>query len=205
MIEIKGLKKEYDGRAVIDGLTLTLPNAGTTCFLGPSGCGKTTLLHIMAGLIAPDGGSIAGLPKGKVSVVFQEDRLLPWATAEENVSIVAGRAAAEKQLRALGLSDALAKRPSELSGGMRRRVAIARALAFDGALFLLDEPLSGLDAELKREVIGVIREAVGSRPMFVITHDRAEAESFGGRIIDFSGPPLAQKSREESVSAPLPL
>jgi NitT/TauT family transport system ATP-binding protein len=178
MIELKNIVCAYDGKIVLNGLNLSLPNRGAVAVTGPSGTGKTTLLKLLAGLILPTSGSIEGLAGKRVSMVFQEDRLLPWRTALENAALFCGSEAHAKEiLNALELNDALNKRPDELSGGMRRRTAIARALCYGGDILLLDEPFKGLDDALK---LRVAKRMKGAFPLTVLaTHDMAEAEMMG--------------------------
>ncbi|MEG0753278.1 MAG: ATP-binding cassette domain-containing protein, partial [Angelakisella sp.] len=150
----------YQQERLLENISLTAREGRATAIMGASGRGKTTLLHIMAGLLQPDSGDISGIPDCGVSVVFQEDRLLPWMTALENLMVAAPEATADdltKLLWDLGLSGREDAMPAELSGGMARRVAIARALAFGSPLLLLDEPFAGLDSDTKRRTAEVIR------------------------------------------------
>ena len=154
-----------------------LPLEGVTVLRGASGAGKTTLFRLLLGLEKLDIGEVTGMLGKRPAVMFQEDRLLPWATALENVSLVSDAARAEAALSRLGLCDNLCQLPGELSGGMRRRVALARALAYGGDILFLDEPFTGLDEENKRiAACAILEEQV---PVFVITHDDSEAELFG--------------------------
>ena len=156
--------------------------SGIICIMGPSGCGKTTLLHLMAGLLKPDSGRITGFPE-KRSLMFQEDRLLPWLDARSNVALVLG----EKDdpqlpvelLGELGIDPEMDTR--SMSGGMRRRVALARALAFDSEALLLDEPFKGLDGELMVHCADMIRRT--GKSALVSTHSEAEAEALGAGIL----------------------
>ena len=173
MIELKNLTVRFDGRAALNDLCARIPLTGTTGIFGASGSGKTTLLRVLMGLQKPDGGAAEGLAGLQSAVVFQEDRLLPWLTARENVSLVASDAEAERRLAALGLGAALEKKPAELSGGMKRRVAIARALAFGGDLLLLDEPFTGLDDEAKRLCAQAL--LAENKPIVLVTHSGEEA------------------------------
>ena len=147
MIEARDLTVTYDGRAVLRDVTLTVPDGGHIALMGPSGCGKTTLLRVLAGLQAPDSGTVRVEP-GRMACVFQEPRLLPWRTAAENVNaVLSDRAQTMPQaliwLERLELADARDQYPTALSGGMQQRVAIARALAYDAPVLLLDEPFQG--------------------------------------------------------------
>lgn len=177
LIRIQNIHKSFGGNTVLSGVTAEIPLHGATVLRGVSGVGKTTLFRIMLGLEKPDAGEIFGLQGRKPAVVFQEDRLLPWASALENAALGSDTARAESALRTLGLADHLALLPRELSGGMKRRVAIARALAYQGDILFLDEPFTGLDEENKRIAANALLQA--RVPIVVITHDNAEAELFG--------------------------
>ena len=122
MIEARDLTVTYDGRAVLRDVTLTVPDGGHIALMGPSGCGKTTLLRVLAGLQAPDAGTVRVEP-GRMACVFQEPRLLPWRTAAENVNaVLSDRAQTMPQaliwLERLELADARDQYPAALSGGM---------------------------------------------------------------------------------------
>src|SRR5436190_4157163 len=166
-LELRGICKGYgrgDGRSeVLANIDLDVARGELVAIVGYSGAGKTTLVSLMAGLAAPDRGTIqlAGKPVvgpgSDRGVVFQNYSLLPWLTAYENVHLAVDqrfgdwprdkkRAHAEQHLALVNLAAARDKRPSELSGGMRQRVALARALAADPEVLLMDEPLSALDA-----------------------------------------------------------
>lgn len=175
MIEVRGLCKAFGEKQVLQDVNLTLPERGVVCFFGPSGSGKTTLLHILTGLLEPDAGEICGLAHKRFSYVFQEDRLLPWATALENAALAADEARARHWLTQLELGDALTSYPAELSGGMQRRVALARALAAGGDVFMLDEPFKGLDGALRDAVAGKLCEALEGRLTLMVSHDEQDA------------------------------
>jgi ABC-type nitrate/sulfonate/bicarbonate transport system ATPase subunit len=155
-LEIKNLTKKYGEKRILDNFSLIFPEKGTVCLFGPSGCGKTTLLNCICGLERFDSGTITVEKNDKISYLFQEDRLLPWISAKENVAAVLGGSAKQNAQEAVdwlglvGLAGEEDKRPAQLSGGMRQRVAIARALAYGGGLFLLDEPFHALDEESSR-------------------------------------------------------
>lgn len=189
---LQGVCKQFGGQPVLQDFSLDLPGRGIVCFLGPSGCGKTTLFNCIAGLIPLDAGKILDRPS-RIACIFQQDRLLPWASALGNVQAVLPRdkqADAQAMLQALGLSDALHKRPSELSGGMCRRVVIARALCYDAPLLLMDEPFKGLDRETKAVTMQQVAGEKDKRLVLMITHDESEAYALADRIERLEGPPL---------------
>lgn len=161
--------------------------------VGPSGAGKTTLLRTLAGLIEPAAGSIVR-PPGRVSMVFQDPRLLPWRTAIQNIEVVLERherRLAKEWLERVGLGDAANVYPAALSGGMRQRVAIARALAAKAPVVLVDEPFSNLDVvtakRLRHDLTTQLR--AGGHTVFWVTHNPAEAAEVGDRTLAMEGPP----------------
>ena len=139
MIRLDHVYKGFNGNAVLEDISLALPEKGFCAITGRSGRGKTTLLYLIAGLYKPDRGSIQRNGE-TISMVFQEDRLLPWETAAQNAAIASTREIAAKLLTELGLGAELDKYPRELSGGMQRRVSIARALAAKADVYIMDEP-----------------------------------------------------------------
>ncbi len=202
MLSVERLHKRYAGLKVMEDFSLELEQGRVHCLFGPSGCGKTTFLRILAGLTAPDAGSIR-MPQDELSVaaVFQEDRLLPWLTVRDNIAYSVesrmGRAAAlveaDRCGQRVGLGAFLRAMPSQLSGGMQRRVAIARALVCQAELLFLDEPFKGLDYALKQELMGLVREECrrkGQTVLFV-THDPEEAYCLADRVYMVEGPPLS--------------
>lgn len=208
-IVFENVTKSFGDHHVVTQLDWSLPEHGTICLFGPSGCGKTTLLHLLAGICRPDSGRILGLKQRKVSMVFQEPRLLPWLSATHNVTAAMPqdlhpdlRKSHERRVREsreklaktwlarVGLADAADKLPDELSGGMRQRVALARALAHGGDLLLLDEPTQGLDAATRDDMIRLIREGEGERLTVLVTHDPDEAQAMVSSVVHMSGPPV---------------
>lgn len=166
---LKNINKAFNGKKILNNISLEIPDSGIFGVFGPSGGGKTTLLRIICGLDKPDSGEIIGAKK--FSVVFQEDRLMPTMTALENVAAVSDEKTALEWLEKVGLSESLHKKSAELSGGMSRRVAIARALAFDADGLILDEPFKGLEEELKGKMAELISEYAQKRPVILVTHD----------------------------------
>ena len=193
----------YGSQAVLADFSLELPETGAVALMGPTGCGKTTLLRVLAGLLQPQSGRVDGLTGKRVAVLFQEDRLLPWLTARENVAAVLEKgetARAEQALRDAGLPEsAFDKRPAELSGGMRRRVALARLLAYGGDVWLLDEPFNGLDADSRARVMQTVKRAGQGKLIVLVTHEKAEAQALSECIVTLAGPPLHLVQTEEAL------
>lgn len=191
MLKFEGVDFAYGGKAVLKNFGFSAKENARTCVLGPSGCGKTTLFSLGAGLLEPSAGEITQFEGSRPSFIFQEDRLLPWLTAKENLTALGiDRGRAEEFLRRVGLSDAGEKYPEELSGGMKRRLAIARALAFGGDAFFFDEPLRGLDIKTSGEILSLLGSEISGRSALIITHSPAEAFALGDWITVVSGPPL---------------
>ena len=182
-----GVCKGFGEKQVLNGVDFFFPYGKTSVIQGKSGCGKTTLLRIIAGLEDLDSGSINGVDKSRVAVLFQDDRLLPWLTAQKNVEAVirdkARKGLATEILTELGLGDAkdLCSYPAELSGGMSRRVAIARALAYlavsEGEILILDEALRGLDEENVANTVSVIKKYSAKKTVISVTHELSALET----------------------------
>jgi NitT/TauT family transport system ATP-binding protein len=200
MLTFRDVTLGFGDGPVFDHFDLAIAPGRLAALLGRSGCGKTTALKLAAGLVKPEGGRIDNR-FGRTAMVFQEPRLLPWASARDNaafglaalgVPLKARRARAADLLRSFGFSPAdLDKRPAELSGGMQSRVAIARAFATEPDLVLMDEPFAALDVGLRRDLQDLVREIVdrrGSAVLFV-THDVTEALRLADRILVLSPRP----------------
>ena len=193
MIALRGVTKRFGDEVVLDGFDLDLAPGALTAVMGPNGSGKTTLGRLLLGLERPDGGTIVGLEGRRRAAVFQEDRLCEQLTAVGNVRLVLDRATPASdvvdELHQVGLDDeSLAKPVRELSGGQRRRVAIVRALIVRADVVVLDEPFTGLDVEAKVALMSHVRERCAGRTTLLITHDRAEAEWFGARVVELTHP-----------------
>jgi NitT/TauT family transport system ATP-binding protein len=212
-IVVSGVDKTYRGPAgpvpALAGVDLDLPRGVFTALVGPTGCGKSTLLRLVAGLDTPDSGSVtvfgqsprAAAARKAIGVVPQSPALLPWLSVEANVRLplrVNARAERARRdagaaprpdpvelLRRVGLGDALARRPHELSGGMRQRVAVVRAFALQPEVLLLDEPFSAVD-ELTREALQLqlleLWQATRTTVLFV-THSVREAVTLADRVV----------------------
>jgi sulfonate transport system ATP-binding protein len=198
-VTLRDLRKSFGAKAVLRGLNLRSPAGEFLVIVGRSGCGKSTLLRLVAGLDQPDDGRVLfGDPPGAekalpLRVMFQEPRLLPWATVLANVEVgignergaPGGRERALDALASVGLDDRAGDWPSILSGGQKQRVALARALVSRPRLLALDEPLGALDA-LTRIEMQQLLEDVWQRERFtaiLVTHDVAEAVTLADRIV----------------------
>ncbi len=203
-LEFRGVTKDYGtGTPAVDNISFEIEDGKMVTLLGPSGCGKTTTLRMIAGLEMPTGGTILlsgrdvtalSAAQRNVSLVFQSYALFPHMTVMENVCYgpkmqgakpPEAQAKANEALKTVGLTGYESRLPSELSGGQQQRVAIARALVLEPAVLLFDEPLSNLDARLRRRVREEIRElqqrlAITS---VYVTHDREEALAVSDHII----------------------
>lgn len=188
MLELKDVSLSFGALEVLRGASLALEQGERIAITGPSGCGKTSLLHVIAGLLHPDSGLVRNRA-ARTACVFQEPRLLPWLSAEENVSIVMPHGTQGQDalmlLKKLGLADSAEKHPCELSGGMQQRAALARALAYAPDLLLLDEPFRALDAASKALAIDAVNERADCA-VILVTHSPEEADALGCRIIPFS-------------------
>src|SRR5919201_426738 len=203
-VEVRGLKKHYrhGDVAAVDGVDIGTAEGEYLVLLGPSGCGKTTLLRTIAGLeeatageVLIGGNVVNGLPPRarQVAMVFQSYALYPHKTVADNITfpLKAQRLAKEERAKKarwaadlLGIRNLLDRRPRHLSGGERQRVALARALVREPSVFLLDEPLSNLDAKLRasaRDELKQFQEQLGTTTIYV-THDQAEAMGLRYRI-----------------------
>ena len=198
-VEIRGLCKSFGGRAVLRDFDLTLRAHRVTALMGPSGAGKTTLLRILAGLDKPDAGRITGLTAARLSVVFQEDRLLDWLSPLENLRLTSPGLSPGDLRSALdrfGLADAADRPARELSGGMKRRVALLRALLYDSDVLLLDEPFNGLDDATRRTVAREALRLTGQRTTLLITHDEEEAALLNAGIVRMPCGPIPDYPKE---------
>lgn len=183
-------------RAVLRDVHFRAGPGEVLALLGRSGAGKTTLLRIALGLDAAFDGRVTR-PAGRIGVVFQEPRLLPWLTVVENLRLVVTDGVPEPDIPALlaslGLADAAALRPGELSLGMARRVSVARALAVDPAVLVLDEPFVSLDRQAASALGGLLMaRARGRRTLVLVAmHDAEHALAIADRILVLHGRPAA--------------
>ena len=192
-LELQNISKSFDGMPVLRNLNLSFHQGQCYCLMSPSGSGKTPLLRIIMGLEQADQGLILadGKPQDMnsltVSAVFQEDRLCEAFSPIENVSMGAGRSVRGSRIRwelARLLPEECLNRPvSTLCGGLKRRVAVMRALLTPSRILLMDEPFTGMDDELKRNVISYIREKQDGRLLILSTHQEEDVELIGGELV----------------------
>ena len=225
-LELKNIRKAFGATPVLDEVSLTLQTREFIAFLGPSGSGKSTLLRIIAGLETADAGEvwldgqrIDTLPPGDrgVAMVFQHYALYPHMTVRDNMAFGLRNARVPREeidrlvsdaARVLEIDPLLDRKPDQLSGGQRQRVAIGRAIVKRPRLFLLDEPLSNLDAALRlrtRVELAQLRQRVEAA-MIMVTHDQAEAMTLADRIVVFNdqriqqvAPPIEIYSRPANI------
>ena len=218
-LTITGLKKSYGGQPAVRGVDLDIPAGEFTVLVGPSGCGKSTLLRTIAGLEEADDGAIeidgalmnAVRPRDRnIAMVFQNYALYPYMTVFENIAFgLRARRTPEEKIREqvgraaemLAITPYLKRLPRELSGGQRQRVAIGRAIVRDARIYLFDEPLSNLDAQLRDEMRAEIKrlhQDIG-KTMIYVTHDQIEAMTLADRIV------LLKDGLIEQQGAPLDL
>jgi len=226
-LELSNLTKTYPtpcGPAVIvKNFNLRIKKGEFVCLIGHSGCGKSTVLSMIAGLNEPSGGGIILAGKELVGpgpdrgFVFQSPCLLPWLTAFENVMLGVDqvfhtatkqerRQIAEYYLSVVGLADAMHKRPSELSQGMRQRVGIARAFALSPRMLLLDEPFGMLDSLTRMELQQVLIELWrrDKKTALMVTHDVDEALFLSDRVVMMTNGPEAEVGAILQVNFPRP-
>jgi len=194
-IKHKSYQAASGGRLhVLGEISIALANGELAALVGPSGCGKTTLLRIIAGLDRDFEGKVLLPTHGRLGIVFQEPRLLPWRSVEDNVRLAAPQAS-ETALNALfatlGLTEHRRHYPGELSLGLARRVALARAFAVEPDLLILDEPFVSLDAALAERLRAELIELVSRRPVttLLVTHSIDEAISLADRVFLLSPSP----------------
>lgn len=220
-LNIQGLCKSYGGVPALENVSFDVREGEFLSFLGPSGCGKTTLLRILIGLLRPDAGTvykdgvdITDLPPAKrgMGIVFQNYALFENMTVRGNVEYAlklrkerreGARAAADRMLEVLGISDLAGKKPSQLSGGQQQRVAIARTLVLEPDIMLFDEPMSALDVatrlSLRRELKRIQSEF--GTTMIYITHDQEEAFALSDRIMIMDRAHIEQLDTPERIVA----
>lgn len=201
-IRIRNLSKAFDGKKVLENLSLDLPDAGVVAIEGRSGAGKTTLLNILMGLLPPDAGLIEGLAGKRVTAVFQENRLLENWSALKNIRLVCGRGVTDADIFAhlaeVGLAGEEKTPVRALSGGMKRRVALVRGVIAAGDVLMLDEPFKGLDEATRGAAIAYVRAHARGRLILLVTHDRSEADALGAVMTVSIGAPTPEPAGQQT-------
>lgn len=185
MIKLENVYKSFGERQVLSNFSLHIKKGERVCLMGASGVGKSTVMNLLLGLQTADSGTVQTM--GRISAVFQEDRLCEDFSALSNVCLVSENKNKEKAkalLESLGLLDAIEKPVKEMSGGMKRRTAIARALFYEHDILLLDEAFTGLDEETKSVVAQVINQNTAEKTVLLISHDESEAALLNAKIIE---------------------
>ena len=215
-LQLRAINKRFGERQVLHQLDLDVANGECVALLGASGCGKSTALRLIAGLDHPDQGSIringaemvdVSAERRRVGMVFQSYALFPhlnvWDNLELGLRMRGGSAATRDErirgvLEVLQLSGQARQQPSQLSGGQRQRVALARALLRDPLVYLLDEPMSNLDAQLREDLRPQLRRLMigGEQPVVYVTHDQQEAMALADRIA------VMREGRIEQIGTP---
>jgi ABC-type nitrate/sulfonate/bicarbonate transport system, ATPase component len=186
MINASHLTFRFGDKTVFDDYSESLPDEGIVLLSGESGIGKTTFLRLLLGTLRPENGSITGMEGRKVSVAFQEPRLLGWKTVLENVASVSTKTIAMDLLSRLSMDSEYNTKCNDLSGGQKQRVSIARAFAFGNDIVLLDEPFSGLDDLNRKRVQDLILTA---RLAIIASHNDFDESSFQiAKRIELSNP-----------------
>jgi NitT/TauT family transport system ATP-binding protein len=197
MIKITNLVKSFGSQIVLDNLNLHI-GYGTTVILGPSGSGKTTLLRLIAGLDKEYKGALNS-EEMRMSLVFQEDRLLPWKTLRQNIEFILAKQGVsdsriEQITESLHIKELLDSKPYKLSGGQKRRCAIARGFIYPSDIILMDEPFSSLDLYLKLKIIADLNILLEKekRNLLLVTHDITEALLLADEILIFRHTPVSE-------------
>ena len=223
MIEVKGLKKSFNGLEVLKGITETINDGEVVCVIGPSGSGKSTFLRCLnmleehtAGEVIIDGEVLSELNVNQVrkemGMVFQSFNLFPHMTVLKNITVppikVGGLSEKEAEKKALellervGLSEKAEAYPRELSGGQQQRVAIARALAMNPRYMLFDEPTSALDPEMVGEVLEVMKGLAHSgMTLIVVTHEMGFASEVADRVMFMDGGYIVEQGTPDEIFA----
>ena len=216
MLKLSALGKRFGTRWILRDLNLEVQTGECVALLGPSGCGKSTALRLIAGLEQPDEGNIElegrpllGIPaeRRRIGMVFQSYALFPHLSVRDNLDLglrIRGMAPADRReridavLNTIQLVNEADRRPQQLSGGQRQRVALGRALLRNPSVYLLDEPMSNLDAQLRDELRPELRRLIlqGPQPVLYVTHDQQEAMALANRIA------VLRNGRIEQIGTP---
>lgn len=185
MLKAVNIGKKFGENTVLECFSHEFAEGKATAVLGRSGGGKTTLLNVLMGLLSPDSGEV--IREGRISALFQENRLCENLTAGANIRLVTGKRLSKKQiaaeLAAVGLDGCENKPVRELSGGMKRRTAMLRALLAEYDILFADEPFKGLDEDTKNSVMRYFKEKTMGKTVVFVTHDKDECEELADEVI----------------------
>ena len=217
MLEIKNLKKSYDGVTILHDINLTINDGEIVSILGPSGCGKTTLLNLILGLTDADEGEILfqgenvlELPMEQrgFNIVFQDYALFPNLNVYKNITYglrnrpsISTRQEVEDLIDLLGLREHLDKKIEQLSGGQKQRVALARTMVMKPKILLLDEPLSALDGVIKESIKAKIRQIARDYRLttIIVTHDPEEALTLSDKVLIVQNGTISQYGKPDDI------
>lgn len=217
MLELKNVKKSYDGTPVLTDISLNIEDGEIVSILGPSGCGKTTLLNLILGIVDSDGGQIiyngqditnVPMEKRGFNIVFQDYALFPNLNVYQNITYglrnkpeISSKEEVEELISLLGLEEHLSKRIGQLSGGQKQRVALARTMVMKPKILLLDEPLSALDGVIKESIKDRIKTIAKEYNLttIIVTHDPEEALTLSDRVMIINEGEIAQFARPEEI------
>ena len=217
MLELKNVKKSYDGTVVLKDISLDIEEGEIVSILGPSGCGKTTLLNLILGIVDADGGKIifngedltdVPMEKRGFNIVFQDYALFPNLNVYQNITYglrnkpeISSKEEVEELISLLGLEEHLSKRIGQLSGGQKQRVALARTMVTKPKILLLDEPLSALDGVIKESIKDRIKTIAKEYNLttIIVTHDPEEALTLSDRVMIINEGEIAQFARPEEI------
>lgn len=217
MLELKNVKKSYDGTPVLTDISLSIEDGEIVSILGPSGCGKTTLLNLILGIVDADDGAIifngeditrVPMEKRGFNIVFQDYALFPNLNVYQNITYglrnrpeISSREEVEELIHLLGLEEHLQKRIGQLSGGQKQRVALARTMVMKPKILLLDEPLSALDGVIKESIKDRIRTIAREFHLttIIVTHDPEEALTLSNRVMIINEGKIAQFGKPEDI------
>lgn len=217
MLELRNLKKSYDGTVVLKDITLDIEDGEIVSILEPSGCGKTTLLNLILGIVDADSGSIVfdgqdltnvPMEKRGFNIVFQDYALFPNLNVYQNITYglrnrpeISSKEEVEELIHLLGLEEHLSKRIGQLSGGQKQRVALARTMVMKPKILLLDEPLSALDGVIKESIKDRIKTIAREYNLttIIVTHDPEEALTLSDKVLIIQNGTISQYGKPDDI------
>ena len=217
MLELKNVKKSYDGTVVLKDISLDIEEGEIVSIFGPAGCGKTTLLNLLLGIVDADGGKIifngedltdVPMEKRGFNIVFQDYALFPNLNVYQNITYglrnkpeISSKEEVEELISLLGLEEHLSKRIGQRSGGQKQRGALARTMVMKPKILLLDEPLSALDGVIKESIKDRIKTIAKEYNLttIIVTHDPEEALTLSDRVMIINEGEIAQFARPEEI------